>query len=253
MRNESPPRRPGDLQSRIRSGDRQSTPATAPRTITSCRVSSQRRCGQFGRHPRAGVCVAFGSCTEGDGGPLIVNDPGWCDRPTYFTPEELCRRLWHTLPVSAIIVRRDAAMAAGGYRPELAWYSDWFAFLVVAFRHGVIHLPETLGVHVLHPNSYPANARTGPENIRVLGALLDLLDCRPSTRTSPRTSAATVPRATSARTCSAPRRCERTATNRASSGSSPALPRGVRSSSRKTTIPRFANSPRSSFRTRGGN
>src|SRR5689334_14895665 len=31
---------------------------------------------QFARHPRAGVCVAHGSCTEGDDGPLVVNDPG---------------------------------------------------------------------------------------------------------------------------------------------------------------------------------
>jgi len=57
----------------------------------------------------------------------------------------------------------------------LAWYSDWFAFLVVAFRHGIVHIPETLGVHVLNPGSYATNARTGPENVRILGALLDLL------------------------------------------------------------------------------
>jgi glycosyltransferase involved in cell wall biosynthesis len=131
--------------------------------------------GQFRLHPRAGVCVANGSCTEGDRGPLIENDPGWCERPTYFSPEELCCRLWHTLPVSALIIRRDAAMAAGGFLPQLAWYSDWFMDLVVAFRHGVIHLPETLGIHVVHPSSYSASARSGPEHICVLGALLDCL------------------------------------------------------------------------------
>jgi GT2 family glycosyltransferase len=130
---------------------------------------------QFAQHPRAGVCVAHGSCTIGDDGPLIVNDPGWCERPTYLNPEDFCRRLWHTLPVSAIMMRRDATLAAGGFRPELAWYSDWFLNLALGFRHGVIHLPETLGVHVIHPDSYSASARSGPEHIRVLGALLDLL------------------------------------------------------------------------------
>ncbi|MCE9563661.1 MAG: glycosyltransferase family 2 protein [Planctomycetes bacterium] len=130
---------------------------------------------QFEQHPEAGVCVAYGSCTEGDAGPLIVNDPGWCERPTYFSPEEVCRRVWHTLPVSAIVVRADAIRAAGGYRKELAWYSDWFAFLVVAFRHGIVHLPETLGVHVLHKGSYATNARSGTDNVRILGALLNLL------------------------------------------------------------------------------
>ncbi len=130
---------------------------------------------QFEQHPEAGVCVAHGSCTVGDDGPLIVNDPGWCERPTYFAPEEVCRCVWHTLPVSAIVVRSDAIRTAGGYRSELAWYSDWFAFLVVAFRHGLIHLPETLGVHVLHPGSYATNSKPGSENLRILGALLDLL------------------------------------------------------------------------------
>ena len=47
--------------------------------------------------------------------------------------------------------------------------------LVVAFRFGVIHIPETLGVHVVHPDSYSANARSGPEHVRVLGAFLDNL------------------------------------------------------------------------------
>jgi glycosyltransferase involved in cell wall biosynthesis len=140
---------------------------------------------EFARHPRAGLCVGHGSCTEGDGGPLIVNDPGWCERPTYFTPEELCRRVWHTLPVSALITRRDALLAAGGYRPELAWYSDWFVNLVVAFRHGVVHIPETLGVHVVNPDSYSANSRAGAENVRVLGALLDLLTSREYTDVAP--------------------------------------------------------------------
>jgi glycosyltransferase involved in cell wall biosynthesis len=130
---------------------------------------------QFGRHPDAGVCTAFGSTTEGEDGPLIVNDPGWCRHPTFFSPESFCRRLRHSLPVSALILRRDAALTAGSFRPELAWYSDWFMDLVVAFRHGLIHLPETLGIHVVHADSYSSNARSGPENIRALGALLDCL------------------------------------------------------------------------------
>ena len=135
----------------------------------------EKAMSQFAQHPHAGMCLGFGSCTDGNSGPLIVNDPGWCDRPEYFTPEQLCRRLWHTLPVSALIRRRDALLAIGGYRSELAWYSDWFADLVIAFRHGVIHIPETLGIHVSHPGSYATNRKPGAENVRLLGVLLDLL------------------------------------------------------------------------------
>jgi glycosyltransferase involved in cell wall biosynthesis len=129
----------------------------------------------FARHPQAGLCTANGSCTQGIEGALVANDPGWCERPTYLSPEEVCRRLWCALPVSALIIRRDAALAAGGFLPQLAWYSDWFMDLVAAFRHGVIHIPETLGIHVVHGESYSANARAGPEHVSVLGALLDCM------------------------------------------------------------------------------
>ncbi len=61
----------------------------------------EKAMAEFSRYPQAGICTGHGSCTNGDDGPLIANDTGWCERPTYFTPEELCRRVWHTLPVSA--------------------------------------------------------------------------------------------------------------------------------------------------------
>jgi glycosyltransferase involved in cell wall biosynthesis len=140
---------------------------------------------QFARHPSAGLCVANGSCTHGDDGPLVLNDPGWCERPTYFNPDDVCRRLCHSLPVSELIIRRDAALEAGGFLPALAWYSDWFMDLVVAFRYGAIHIPETLGVHVVHPDSYSAGARSGAEHVRVLGALLDCLTSAEYTDVAP--------------------------------------------------------------------
>jgi hypothetical protein len=65
---------------------------------------------------------------------------------------------------------------AGGYLPQLAWYSDWFAYLVIGFRHGVCHIPEMLGVRTLGlPEQYSAAAGRGEEHIRVLESLLDVL------------------------------------------------------------------------------
>ncbi len=127
------------------------------------------------RNPHAGLCVANGSCTEGESGPLIDNNPGWCEGPRYFSPNEVCRKVWHALPASAVIIRRDALLDAGGYRTELAWYSDWFAFLTVAFRHGVVHIPETLGIRVVRPSSYSANARSSLENVEILGEFLEFM------------------------------------------------------------------------------
>jgi hypothetical protein len=62
---------------------------------------------------------------------------------------------------------------AGGFLPDLAWYTDWFAFLTVAFRHGACHVPETLAVRVLLPDGYSTGSKYGPRNVEVLGAFLD--------------------------------------------------------------------------------
>lgn len=129
---------------------------------------------QLAKHPHAGLCFAYDSFQEGDG-PVWPNASGWSNAPGYFTPDDVCRLVRHCLPGHATVIRRQALIDAGGYLPELAWYSDWFALLTVAFRHGVCHLPETLAVRVLLPGAYSAGARQGPRNVAVLGAFLDLI------------------------------------------------------------------------------
>jgi glycosyltransferase involved in cell wall biosynthesis len=124
------------------------------------------------QHPRAGLCYSYDSYSIGDDGPVEVNPSGWCDRPAYFPPDEVCRLLRCVIPGHAVVCRRERLVQAGGYRPELAWYSDWFAFLTVAFRHGVCHVPETLAIRVLLADGYSANARHGEKNVAALGAFL---------------------------------------------------------------------------------
>lgn len=124
------------------------------------------------RHPRAGLCFAYDSFRVGDDGPLEPNPSGWCDRPAYFPPDDVCRLLRHVIPGHAVVCRREPLVTAGGYLPDLAWYSDWFAFLTVAFRHGACHVPEPLAVRVLLPGSYSAGARPGPRHVEVLGGFL---------------------------------------------------------------------------------
>lgn len=127
---------------------------------------------QLQRHPEAGLCFTFDSYTVGDGGALEVNPSGWCESPEYFPPDDVCRLVRHCLPGHAVMCRREPLAAVGGFIPELAWYSDWFAFLTVAFRRGACHVPETLAVRTLMADSYSANARQGPKNVAVLGAFL---------------------------------------------------------------------------------
>ena len=130
---------------------------------------------QFDRHPRAGLCFAYDSYTVGEDGPLEANESGWSGAPGFFTPDEVCRHLRHGFPGHALVCRRDAHAAAGGYLPDLSWYADWFAFLVMAFRHGACHVPETLAVRVLLPGAYSAGARESEKNVAVLGAVFDRL------------------------------------------------------------------------------
>jgi glycosyltransferase involved in cell wall biosynthesis len=125
------------------------------------------------RHPQAGLCFSYDSFTVGDDGPLQANPSGWCSQPAYFPPDDVCRLLRHVIPGHAVVCRREPLAKAGGYLPDLAWYSDWFAFLTIAFRLGACHVPEPLAVRVLLPDGYSANARQGPKNVEVLGAFLD--------------------------------------------------------------------------------
>lgn len=125
------------------------------------------------RHPEAGLCFSYDSYTVGDGGPLRANPSGWGSAPGFFPPAEVCRLLRHCIPGHAVVCRREPFLRAGGYRAELAWYSDWFAFLTVAFRHGACHVPETLAVRVVLEGGYSSNARQGPKNVALLGTFLD--------------------------------------------------------------------------------
>ncbi len=133
----------------------------------------EKSIAQLAANRQAGLCFAYDSFTVGDGGPVQANPSGWCPAPAYFEPEEVCRLMRAVIPGHAVMCRRRALLEAGGYLPELAWYSDWFAFVTIAFRHGACHIPETLAIRVLLDEGYSANARHGPRNVEILGAFLD--------------------------------------------------------------------------------
>jgi len=128
---------------------------------------------QLDAHREAGLCFTYDSYAVGDTGALVANPSGWCTSPGFFPPDEVCRLVRHCLPGHAVICRREPLVKVGGFLAELAWYSDWFAFLTVAFRHGACHVPETLAIRVLQEDSYSANARQGPRNVELLGAFFD--------------------------------------------------------------------------------
>jgi glycosyltransferase involved in cell wall biosynthesis len=74
------------------------------------------------------------------------------------------------------IVKREAAIDAGGLLPELRWHCDWFMNQVVAFRHGIAFVPEALSVMRVAATSYSGgNIRSWQSQRPVLVALADHL------------------------------------------------------------------------------
>ncbi|MBY0514898.1 MAG: glycosyltransferase, partial [Gemmataceae bacterium] len=135
----------------------------------------EKALGLLAAHPHAGLACGLDSCQSGEGGRIDPNPGNGWGRAGYFTPDEVCDRLRHTIGGHAAVYRRDALAQQGGFKPELRWYSDWFALLTCAFRHGACHLPEMLAVRMIAPQNYSADAKPGGGNVAVLGAFLDLV------------------------------------------------------------------------------
>jgi glycosyltransferase involved in cell wall biosynthesis len=91
--------------------------------------------------------------------------------------DELAARLnggW--IPGHTTIVKHDLLVQHGGYREELKWHCDWFAFLVLAFRYGICYSPRPAAVMRVDSNTYSANGRRNwGEQKEVLRHVMSLL------------------------------------------------------------------------------
>ena len=128
----------------------------------------------FERHPKAGLCCTFDSAQFGIGGRVDPNPSNWGEAG-YYSPDDVCRLLKHTIPGHSTICRRDAVIEQGCFAPELKWYCDWFTLVSIAFRHGACHVPESLSIRVLMPENYSAEAIAGEKNIAVLSHFFDII------------------------------------------------------------------------------
>ncbi|MDE3156787.1 MAG: glycosyltransferase [Acidobacteriota bacterium] len=137
----------------------------------------ERSLDLLARHPQAGLCCSDPASFEDGSSVIRRNALGWSDRPRFFSPVELAEVMaGGAVAGHTTIVRLDAFREAGGYRPELRWHCDWFAWLAVGFRHGVCYIPEALAAIRSHGASYGAAARTDRVQQReVLAAILRLL------------------------------------------------------------------------------
>ncbi|MCC6235377.1 MAG: glycosyltransferase family 2 protein [Verrucomicrobiales bacterium] len=77
------------------------------------------------------------------------------------------------------LMNKAALLAAGGWKPELRWFTDWFATCVIAFRHGMVHVPDVLSVFNLHATSYYNTAESNAQRRETMLRILEYLESEP--------------------------------------------------------------------------
>ncbi|MHB9027012.1 MAG: glycosyltransferase [Armatimonadota bacterium] len=116
-------------------------------------------------YPRAGISFTDYAIQRQDG-TVEVDHFGFGDGPGYLPPAALLRHIRRRrifyIPAASSVWQRAALLEAGGNRPELQWHCDWFAALVIAFRHGACYLPEVLMTIDDSPASYSARGTRDP-------------------------------------------------------------------------------------------
>lgn len=140
-------------------------------------------------HPQAGLCHSLSVWRCATSGLSWTFGAGMPPQAGYLSPDELvdlgrAGRLAISGPNA--VFRREALRSAGGWIPELRWFCDLFGVYVVAFRHGICHLPEVLAEFNLNPRSYYHTARDAAERREVMGRLLDQLERAPYVDVAPR-------------------------------------------------------------------
>jgi hypothetical protein len=126
-------------------------------------------------HPAAGLCASKTFLLQNGYRRMYHgSDMAWGFTPRYFEPTEL-------IPASGnicgntVVIRRDALVETGGFRPELRWYCDWFANCVVGLRYGACFQPETLAVFRSSDGQYSSGQTIWADKRAVIRVMLRLL------------------------------------------------------------------------------
>jgi len=108
------------------------------------------------QYSQAGLCCT--DCAVYDGKQYINNKKYLSNEAAYLPPIEVYKRFRreHITPFSihTTILNRKMLLKVGGYREELEWAADLFAYSVLGFRHGICYVPEILTVIRRHESQY---------------------------------------------------------------------------------------------------
>ncbi len=121
------------------------------------------------RYPQAGLCSSLSlQLTDDCGEPKPLPTAIPLDRPGFMSSADVLRRLlkedsWFL--GNTIVIRRDAVIKAGGYRPDLASFCDGFVYQQVALRYGACFIPEALAVWRVLGVGYSASTVINAERV----------------------------------------------------------------------------------------
>jgi len=130
------------------------------------------------QHPNAGAACGFTEWHCHSTGLKWVHGVTMPDQPGYLSPNDLvglAQSGRYALSGQHMLYKKSALLQAGGWIQELRWFTDAFAGLVVAFRHGVCHTPKVLSIYNLFPTSF-YNAAQSAARRDVLDRFLRLLE-----------------------------------------------------------------------------
>ena len=134
------------------------------------------------QYPTAGFGFSDPAELVGDSGVVQQLPLRLSSQPCMLSPRDIERLLkgnYFSFPGHAVIYRRAALLALGGYVEDLRWYADWFANCVLAFRYGACYVPQILAFCRVSPSSYSARGLRDTQVQRELVyRVLDLLECR---------------------------------------------------------------------------
>lgn len=128
------------------------------------------------RYPQASQCCCYLSTVDDVSGEIQPNASQWCESPRYFSPSETEVLLGRgTIAGHTAILKRQAAIEAGFYLPQLEWHADVFLSTIIALRYGICHIPETLALLTVMPGTYSTGVQQTERQKQVLNALIDQL------------------------------------------------------------------------------
>lgn len=122
------------------------------------------------KHPEAGLCCSnlYHFSTEGSGWSY-ANIAPWGNEAKYFTCDQLADMAQgHYISGTSVVVKTKNLIQCGGYRPDLLWHSDWFAWWVVAFRSGICFIPECLVTLQVRSSSHSSRGMADWEQQKVV-------------------------------------------------------------------------------------